>query len=117
MDRRVEFEPTSQQPELPSDAARIRWPLVICCFAITAVHLVPAAIIFAQWRFANGLSVLPSRQPPILECLGLSACGIAFLFMVMGLLYRRHRYAVWGLLLFLFSAFSFVAYELLFRAT
>ena len=95
-------------------AARVRWPLAICCIAIAALFLVPAAIIYAEWRLHFGVFELPTRPPPLLEFSGVSAVGVAFLSIAMGLLYRRHRNAVWGLLLFLVAAVGFVAYGLFF---
>lgn len=91
---------------------RVRWPLVIGCFAIAAITLVPAAIVYAQWRLTSGVFAIP-KEPPPMECSGFAACGLAFLSMAIGLLSRRHRIIAWGLLLFLASVAGYLVYDLL----
>lgn len=109
--------PDSASTPAPGDAEcwsppRVRWPLVIGCFAIAAIMLVPAANVYAQWRLTSGVFVIP-KEPPPMECSGFAACGLAFLSMAIGLLSRRHRIIAWGLLLFLASVAGYLAYDLL----
>ena len=47
---------------------------------------------------------------------GFFCFGFAFISLGFGMLYRRHRRMVWGFLLFVVSAVSFMAYDLIFRA-
>ncbi|MAG93158.1 MAG: hypothetical protein CMJ48_05350, partial [Planctomycetaceae bacterium] len=94
-------------------SARVCWSLAVCCAVISALFLIPSAITFAEWRFESGALQWPTSPPP-LECIVFTAVGFAFLFMAMGMLYRRHRSAVWGFLLFLVLAVSAMAYGLIF---
>ena len=98
-------------------SAKIRWPMAIFCFVIAAIHLVPAAIIFAEWRLEAGVFTQPRGTPPVLECSGLAAVGVAFLSVATGLAFRRQRYVVGGLLLFLVVAVFFVAYGIYLNIT
>ena len=99
-------------------SARVRWPLAVCCSVISALFLVPAAFVYAEWRFdfdVPDFGVLEfATRPPPLEFFALSACGVAFLSIAIGLVFRQHRKAAWGLLLFLVVAIALVAYGLFF---
>jgi hypothetical protein len=94
-------------------SAWVRWVLAVCCLVISVLFFVPAAIVYVQWRSSFGVLEFATTPPP-LEYFGTSACGVAFISIAIGLLYRQHRITAWGLLLFLVVVIAFVASGLFF---
>ena len=134
-DQRKLEQPSSIEAASRWSSARARWSLAICCCAFSALFFVPTAITFVEWRSGSGplgpshpivitfvegrfdarlLGPPQTRLPPI-GCIGGSTVTFAFFAIAVGLIYRRHRYVAWGLLLFLVSAVSFTAYEVFFH--
>jgi len=94
-------------------SARVRCVLAICCLVISVLFFVPAAIVYVEWRLSFGV-LESATTPPPLEYFGMSACGVAFISIAIGLLYRQYRSTAWGLLLFLVLAVGFAVFDLFF---
>ena len=83
-------------------------PLAFCWFAISAIFLFPAMISCFRWPHKSFFT--PPSNPPPVQFAALSALGLACLVVALGMLYRRRRLVVLGLVGFLVAVVAFVAY-------